>query len=290
MNIMNSAFTVLPMNYNFYLIPGNTYTGSITIANPSDATDNFSYQISITPYSVNSENYQDDIGTISDFSQITNWITVPEPTGTLAPNEKREVNFTIDVPTDAPAGGQYATILVSSDPTKQNSAGISIDSTFALASIIYANVEGETIHSGSIIDNNIPTFSTNVPINISATLENNGNVHETAIFAITVTNNITGEKIFPNDKDQNNHFSEIIMPKTTRFITRQINDLPAIGSIKVEQTIYYDNETSTITKDVTIMPIWSIFLIVFAIASLVILITLKFKRHHRKKVTQPDTL
>ena len=280
---MENAFTLLPMSQNFNLEPGGTYTGSITIVNPVNSTSDFSYSVSVSPYNVIGEEYQADITTISTYSRIVDWITIAEPTGTIAPNEAREIEFTIAVPEDAYAGGQYATIMVTSDPNKQESEGVSINNVFALASIIYADVTGEVTHEGSIIENNVPEFSTVTPVTISALLDNHGNIHENAIFAITATNAITGEAIFPADEDQDNHFSEIVMPETTRFITRQIDNLPFLGIVNVEQTIYYNNEVSTVTKNIIVCPVWFMFLVVLVFMSIISLIIASIKHYHRKR-------
>ena len=281
---MENAFTILPMSQNFTLEPGGTYTGSITIVNPVNSANDFSYSVSVSPYSVIGEDYQADIINTSTFSQIVDWITIAEPTGTIAPNEAREVGFTIKVPENAYAGGQYATILVSQDASRQESEGVSINNVFALASIIYANVSGEVVHESKIIENNVPEFSTSTPISVSALLSNGGNIHETAIVSLSATNNITGEKIFPTEENQNNRFSEIVMPETTRFFSRQIDNLPMVGIVKIEQTIYYGNEKSTTIKDVIICPVWFMLLMSLVLFGVISGIVALFK-HRRKKKT-----
>lgn len=282
---MENAFTILPMSQNFTLVPGETYTGSITVVNPVNSTSDFAYSVSVSPYNVIGEDYQADISNVSAYSKITDWITIDNPTGSIKPNESQEINFTINVPADATAGGQYAAIMVSSDPSKQESEGVSINNVFALGSIIYADVEGEVTHEGSILQNNIPEFSTVTPVAVSALLDNHGNVHENAIFALNVTNALTGEKIFPTDEDQNNHFSEIVMPETTRYITRNIDNLPALGIVKVEQTIYYNNEVSTVSKNIVLCPIWFFFLVALVIFSIIGFIVASVRHHRRKKTT-----
>lgn len=282
---MENAFTILPMSQNFTLNPGETTTGTITIVNPVNSTSDFSYSVSVSPYNVVGEDYQADITNISAYSKIAEWITISEPTGTIAPNESREVEFTITVPENAPGGGQYAAIMVSSNPNQQQADGVSINNVFALASIIYANIDGEITHEGSIIENNVPEFSTTTPVSVSALLDNHGNVHESAIFALNVTNALTGEKIFPTDEDQNNHFSEIVMPESTRFITRNIDNLPMLGIVKVEQTIYYNNAVSTVTKDIIICPVWFFFLVALVVISIIGFIIASVRHHRRKKST-----
>ena len=282
---MENAFTILPMSQNFTLVPGETYTGSITVVNPVNSTSDFAYSVSVSPYNVIGEDYQADISNVSAYSKIADWITIDNPTGSVKPNESQEINFTINVPADAAAGGQYAAIMVSSDPSKQESEGVSINNVFALGSIIYADVEGEVTHEGSILQNNIPEFSTVTPVAVSALLDNHGNVHENAIFALNVTNALTGEKIFPTDEDQNNHFSEIVMPETTRYITRNIDNLPTLGIVKVEQTIYYNNEVSTVSKNIVLCPIWFFFLVALVIFSIIGFIVVSVRHHRRKKST-----
>lgn len=282
---MENAFTILPMSQNFTLVPGETYTGSITVVNPVNSTNDFAYSVSVSPYNVIGEDYQADISNVSAYSKIADWITIDNPTGSVKPNESQEINFTINVPADAAAGGQYAAIMVSSDPSKQESEGVSINNVFALGSIIYADVEGEVTHEGSILQNNIPEFSTVTPVAVSALLDNHGNVHENAIFALNVTNALTGEKIFPTDEDQNNHFSEIVMPETTRYITRNIDNLPTLGIVKVEQTIYYNNEVSTVSKNIVLCPIWFFFLVALVIFSIIGFIVASVRHHRRKKST-----
>ena len=76
-----NAFTVLPMSQRFVLDPGETYTGKITIVNPADATEDFSYKVGVSPYGVVGENYEADLTTDSDYSAIAKWIEIAEPTG-----------------------------------------------------------------------------------------------------------------------------------------------------------------------------------------------------------------
>ena len=102
---MENAFTILPMSQDFTLNPGETVTGSVTIVNPVNSTNDFAYSVSVSPYNVVGEEYQADITNISAYSKIAKWITISEPTGSIKPNESREVEFTITVPEDAAAGG-----------------------------------------------------------------------------------------------------------------------------------------------------------------------------------------
>ncbi len=270
----------MPMGQVFDLEPGKTYSGKITVVNPADATSNFYYKSSIAPYSVIGDDYTADLTTKYDRSLITDWITISNPTGEISPNSSKDVIFTITVPEDAPAGGQYAAITVSSD-NRQTENGAMVQNVFEMASIIYARVAGEITHKGNIIKNEIPGFSSVAPISVGAVISNDGNVHENAIFSLKVSDVFSGKVILPTDEDSG-RYNEIIMPGTTRQIVRNISDLPTMGIIRVSQTIYYNGETSTVEKDILICPIWFIALLSLLIISIITSIIIFFKKHGKK--------
>lgn len=278
----NNSFTVLPMSQQISLTPGETYTGKITVVNPADAEGNFKYKISIFPYAVVGENYEADLATENNRSMITKWIKITEPVGEIAPNESKEIEFTVSVPDDAPAGGQYAAITVASNDEAENVEGVAVQNVFEIASIVYATVAGETKHSGSIIENNVPGFSAVTPVTLSALIKNGGNIHENSTFVIKVSNFFTGEVILPTEDDEG-IYNEVIMPESTRRIERNVSNLPAIGVIKISQTIYYNNEFSTVEKDVIICPIWFMALVLLTLASIVTTIVMMIKKHKKNK-------
>lgn len=281
---MENSFTVKPMSDRFYLEPGKTYEGTVSVINPSDAKEDLIYEVSVSPYSVVGEDYTADLATISNRTEIIKWIEILEPSGRVKPNEVKDVKYTITVPENAPAGGQYATIAVSSKPNLDNTDGVTIENVFELASIVYANVAGETVREGEIIENNVPGFVVSAPITLSALISNSGNVHEDATFLITVSNVFTGEVILPTEEN-NGMYNEVIMPETTREIKREITNLPSLGIVKVKQQIYYQGEYSEVERDVMICPIWFmglVFVTILAIASTVVMIVLRHKK--RKKL------
>lgn len=279
----NNSFTIMPMSQQLILEAGQTYVGSINIVNPANATEDFAYKISVAPYGVSGEDYNADLETATERTQIANWLTIEEPTGKVKPNEVKEVKYTIKVPDNTPAGGQYAAITVTSDSSVSDSEGFAVNNIFEVASVIYATISGETTHAGSILENNVPGFSITTPIETNATIDNQGNIHETAIIRISATNAITGEKIFPQD-EQNDYFSELIMPETTRYFTRELENLPPIGIVKVSQTIYYNGETSVAEKDLIICPIWFIVTIVVVLGAIIGGIIAGIRHHRRKKL------
>ncbi len=277
----SNMFTVTPMSQDIRLEPGKTYTGKITIANPADAKSNFEYRATVTPYTISGENYQADLATVTNSSKIVDWIKIENPTGSIEPNHTLDVNYTITVPKDAAGGGQYATISIGSNTESAKGNGVSVNNIFEMASIIYARVSGEINHGGEILENSVPGFSTVVPVTVTGRLTNTGNVHEAATIIIKATNFFTGEVILPSE-DNEGTYTELTMPDSERFISREISNLPLLGVIKVEQTIYYLGDVKTESKNVIICPIWFMALILLTIGSIVYSI-IRIVKGHRKK-------
>lgn len=285
---MENAFVVTPMSQNFSLEPGRTYNGSITVANSGSATSDFAYKISVAPYSVMGEGYDADLATMSNRSMVVDWIKVENPKGTLKPNETAEINFTINVPETAPAGGQYASLLVTEDAEAASNQGVKVNSVFEIASLIYANVAGETVTDGEILENNIPGFAMTTPVKVGALISNTGNIHQTATTVLEVKNLITGETILPTEQDDGRH-SETIMPETTRRTEYEITGLPVVGVVHVSQTIYYNGISSIEMKDMLICPIWFMVVAFVVICGVIFGGIFGIKTYKRKKSARKIT-
>ncbi len=279
-----STFTVLPMSQTIELKAGEVYEGSITVVNPIGAERDFSYSVSVTPYGVMGEEYQVDFSTQTNASQIIEWITIEEPEGTLKPNETREVKFKVTVPETAPAGGQYAALAVRSVESENESGSVQIENVFEIASVLFARVDGETVHDGAVLENSIPELSVENPAKISATLTNNGNVHEAATTTIVVKDAWSGEVVFPKDDDDVNTYIEYIMPGTTRYATRMVDGMNDLGVYQISQKVEYLGETSEVTQTVLMCPIWFMILAGLTVVTLITTIVGFFRRRKKRKI------
>lgn len=281
MNNIN-VFTVSPMSYNIELAPGQEYINEIVVANPANATQDFNYKIEVSPYAVMGEGYDANFLAETGQTQITEWITIQNPVGVLKPNETARVSFTIKVPETASPGGQYAALLVSSDPGLNNSGDVMVNSVFEMASVIYAKVDGEVVHEGKIVDNIIPGFVTTTPIQVGATLTNSGNVHEIAEVGLEVKSLTSSTIIYPQPGDSG-IISEIIMPGTSRYLTRDIVDISPLGIYEVTQTINYLGDNSKIKQTVMVCPVWFMSLLAVTIIILIVSIVYKIKVYRKRR-------
>lgn len=280
-------FTVMPMSQMMdNLEPGETYTGEITVVNPATAKEDFHYKAYAAPYSVVGTDYGADMASESNYTMIKDWIKIEEPEGVISPNSSKKVKYSITVPKSAPAGGQYAAIMIGQDPDSIESGneGMAVKDVFEMASVIYANVAGETIRDGEIQENNVPQFVLSTPITIGALLTNNGNVHELATVIVEASDLMTGQVIVGPDL-QNNTFTETVMPGTTYYAQRDISEgLPLLGIVRVKQTVRYNGKVSEESKDVIICPIWFMAAVTMIFALIIAIIVMMIRKHRKNKI------
>jgi len=275
------TMTISPPNQRIVLVPGEEFNGSIEVSNSANSPSDLKYSVTVAPYGfVKDENgktdYEDlDVDTVTSYNQMKDWSKLGKDEGTVKPNEVDVVPFVIEVPEDAPAGGQYAAIIVQNDTNsdKESEGDLSIQETVRFASSIFAEVAGETRMKGAILENNIPAFNLSSPLKASSTVRNDGNVHTNAKYTLQVWPLFSDEEVCTNEE---NATESLIMPETERVHIEECN-LPAIGIFRAKQTVEIFGEKSEMEKTILMCPLWLLFLIVFVIVALVIWIVTKVK-------------
>lgn len=266
------SMTVSPQYDRVLLVPGRTYTKAITISNANSSTDNLKYSVLVGSFSETSdESEKDDYGTVdhiskSNYNQIMDWIRLEKEEGEVAPNKSDTVRYTIEVPENAPAGGQYATIIVRDMTGHGGGSGdsnVSIQSIYQFGSIIYAEVAGETKETGEVVDNSVPFLSFGSPLTVSSMVKNDGNVHTDAKYTLQVWPLFSGEEIYSNEEEP---MTSLILPESERMNTLSWEEAPMVGIFKVRQTVEIFGDISTVEKIVIICPLWLLSVIILAIA------------------------
>lgn len=281
------GFSVSPMSSNATLNPGETYHGTFKISEPANG-ETSNYTISVRSYFVN-ENHVGMYGIDSDYSIMPNWITIDSPTkGTVAPNEIDEIAFTIQVPETAPAGGQYAAIIVTLDEPSEDTDGngTALQEIMEIAHIIYAEVSGNTIRQGDIKDVSLNDFVLSGNIKGSAIIENTGNVHGNAKYTLQVFPIFSDEEVYTNEESPE---VRAILPGRTLYNETIWNDTPLLGIFNVIYTVEFEGATAQISRLVIKCPVWLLFIIIFAIAAIIIYFISRAKsRKSRRKLAKTE--
>jgi len=280
---------VSPMSQKILLVPGERFEGTILISNGSSATGDLNFSLEVGAY-----NRSRDEGGIDDYTLVNtkertghnimmDWITLNKKSGVIHPNSQEEISFTIDVPKNAPAGAQYASILVSNEPnnsgaSESDKGGATIKDVTRMVSAIIANVAGQTVEKGSITDNSFPSFLTTGPLEATSMVRNDGNIYTDAEYILQVWPAFSDEEICTNEEKPD---TNLVLPDTERYYMQQCN-LPMVGIFRAKQTVKIFGEVSTLEKTIVVCPLWLMFLIVFVIILIIMWLVLRVKSRKEK--------
>lgn len=275
---IKSGLTVSPPNQKVILVPGESYYGSIKVSSPASSQKDVTYVVEVGSFSERgSEGRKDDYGTVdyiekSAYNQMMDWIVLEKDGGVLSPNTSDIIPFVINVPEDAPAGGQYASLIVRDESSSDAVGnGVSIKSYMQILSIIYAEVAGETRDEGVILENSIPSFMLNSPLNATSRVRNNGNIHTDVGWTLQVWPLFSDEEICTNEEDP---YTTLILPESEMYHIEEC-DLPIMGIFRAKQTVKIFGETSIVEKTVIVCPLWLLFIIIFAVTMLIIWLVMR---------------
>ena len=288
----SNSLTVSPPHQMIALIPGETYDGNLKVSNSSNSDKDSKFSVLVGSYSQKDKEGDSkekvdivDENDRSNYNQIMDCIKLGMEEGTVAPGETVTVPYSIDVPEDAPAGGQYATIIIRDDTNNNEGDGnVSIQNVVQFASIIYAKVAGETRDTGEILENSVPSFLLSSPLETTAAVKNTGNVHTEAEYVLQVWPLFSDEEICTNEENAD---KSLVLPEQEQYYS-QTCELPAVGIFHVKQTVKIFNESSEVEGTLIVCPLWLLFLILFVIIAIIIWIIMKFRSGKSKKTKKEE--
>ena len=281
---VKNSLTVSPPHQSIVLVPGETYQGSIKVSSRASSDRETRYEVLVGSFSEHGgEGAKDDYGTVdyiteSSYNQMMDWIELDETEGVVHPNETNVVPFKIHVPKDAPAGGQYASLIVrDSTPNYSEGEGVAVQNVMQILSIIYAEVAGDTRDEGEVIENAMPSFLLNSPLEATSMVRNNGNVHTMAEYTLQVWPLIGDEEYCTNEENTN---KLLVMPETERYNVQSC-ELPAVGIFRAKQVVKIFGEESVVERTIVICPIWLLSLILLAIIAIIIWLVVRARARSR---------
>lgn len=266
--------SISPMIQRMNLDPDSTYKNSITVYNPS--SNRMKVKMHVEPYSVEDINYAPIYSVRNAYTQIASWVTfLDDEEFFIEPYNSVIVNYAIDVPKDAPGGGQYAVIFADCENAN---AGESVQAEASAGTILIARVNGETRLTGEIKNTKIPRFLLAPPVSATATFTNSGNVDADATMTLKIENYFSGELIYDGSSDP---LEKTILPDTTRELTVSWANVPRLGVLKVTLNTEFMGDAEVKSRIVFVAPIW--FLALIALIILVVIFRVLAKKREDRR-------
>ena len=274
-NKPNTSITISPASSVLELNPGDNYNGKFRITNTGVKA--FDFDLSVSPYSVAGVDYKQDLESDTLRTQISHWIKFKQSRYHLEADQSVDVAYSVEVPTDVPAGGQYAVIFADT-ASSATSSGPAIDTVQRVGMLVYSRIQGDIRQAGSVESFNIPAWYSEPPLTASSLVANTGNVDFDAKYNLTVKT-LFGREVFTSKTELS------VLPDTERAVTLTWDKAPAIGIFNVTETVTVLGKSFATTKLVVILPLCVIIvLLIVVVLGLVALLTAA--RHHRNTKKQ----
>ena len=276
-----TGFMMSPMTQRLTLKPGDTFSNFFFIMNPEENTIPVSYSLSVQGFYRDEDNnaiFED----VEGRSQIANWIKIDSPeSSTLNPGATDRVYYTITVPDNPPAGGQYAAITAISAPIN---SGIMITESVAMNYTIFAEIEGETIRGSEITDLSIPFFLSEGNITASSKVKNTGNVHGTATYTMKVYPLFKDTPIYSNEENPD---KKLVLPDRTMAQETAWENTPGVGIFNVYYKVEFEGgDVQEITRLVIKCPIWLLVVVLLGLTGFILALIKHFKSKKKTPVSQ----
>ncbi|MCL2001941.1 DUF916 domain-containing protein [Candidatus Saccharibacteria bacterium] len=244
------SISLSPGQQRITLNPGETVTAEVTVIN--SGTTEYEFVVYATPYEVApdySGNIFDNPATAR--SQISRWISfagqAKTAPSTLAPNERRVIEFTINVPDSVPAGGQYAAIMAEVVPPPDAGGVVTVR---RVASLLHAHVNGNTLEQGAITERVWRRRYASRQVNTSLTIANTGNTDFVA------ENSLIVQTLFGRTVSETRDPAKLVFPDTSRTFELNWQSKGPVGIYKLTQQSTFLGNTISATRWIVLIPVW----------------------------------
>lgn len=275
------SIVISPPTIEHTLNPGERAEGILKVTN--NGNTDLTFSANVHDFIVEDKNGTPTILTedlLSDKYSGASWIAVTPSTFTVPAQTTKEINYFLQVPLDAAAGGRYAAAIYEPiDLIQVDGTGAGVNTQ--LGSLFYITVAGPVTESAEVISFHAPSFSEYPPVAVTTEIANNSDVHIKPSGNIVIKN-MFGQEIARQDFTGGNIFPEASLLYTNQFFT---DSNFKIGRYTAElSAIYGQNNNLPLTATVSfiIFP-WKIALAAALVVAIAIVIFFLLKRRKNKK-------
>lgn len=272
LNVDSTAISISPLTFELTANPGEIVKNKIKIYNPSDQ-----------PVFINME--AEDFSAVGETGSVVvqeknnktyslaSWVSLSPTEFTLLPNERKIVDFTINIPEEGEPGGHYGSILASiSPPAVSGGSGISQK----VGALVLLSVAGEVNEKLIVKEFTAGKFYEKVPVDFLLRFENLGSVHARPRGFISITN-MLGKKEVDIAFEQKN-----VLPNSIRKINVQWDPPLAIGKYTATLVANYGVTNSPLSAVTSfwVFP-WKTALVILIILIIIIFILVRSRKRLR---------
>lgn len=268
------VMTIVPPTENLVLAPGETAEGTLKVVNDSDETLNFVSMM--RDYVVKDEKGTPEIlppDTLSNKFSAASWIGVSPANFNVAPHQRQELTYFVQVPPNARPGGHYAAVMY--QPTNVIDVKGTGTGVFTyVGTLFYIQVKGDIAEKATVTQFNAKGFSEYGPVKITTVIQNDGDLHIRPTGTITVKN-MLGQVVTSINLEQHN-----IFPEASFLYTNNIGKKWMIGPFYAEFNGTYglNNNLPLVAKFTFFVFPWKIAVIAVLIIVIAVLGYIAYKR------------
>jgi hypothetical protein len=187
--LSRQTVTITPPNVVLKVNPGDKKEGTMGLINDSNAPITFGSQV--FDFVVTDTNGTPEVlpqGTVlNNKYSAASWVALYPPQFTLKPHERINLNYYIQIPSDARPGGHYAAIVFQPLTGGANQgSGAVIQSQ--IAALVYITVSGDVKQGAEVTKFTTPWFQEFGPATITTQIKNQGDLHINPQGTITLKN------------------------------------------------------------------------------------------------------
>lgn len=274
------SLSVTPTLFDVSVNPGQRWQSDIRVVNPNP------YDITVYAQPVLlSASGERGVSTFTPITEtegldatLAEWLEITSEPVVVPQQQTASVPFSVDVPRNAAPGGQYAAVLISTQPPVSDTDGVTrVQTTQAVSSLFFMRVEGEVVEEGQIRAFRAESSFASRPENkFSLRFENQGTVHLQPQGDITVYN-MWGETRGVIPVNQRTEFGKVL-PDSVReynFAWTGEYSLVDIGRYRAEVTLGYGSDQKSFVQRTAyfwVIPIYGLLMTLGAVAVVLLVI------------------
>jgi hypothetical protein len=238
-----SGLAISPPTFELSANPGDTLKNSLRV----DNITNESMEVTVTTRNFSALGEEGGVNLSEDEGEfsLAKWITVSPSSFTIPANESKVFDYTIAIPSNAPPGGRFGSIIFKTAVKPiSGQSGVAVGQE--IGALVFLKVAGEVKENASIASFSVgSSLYDSGPVDFEIRVKNHGNVQIKPIGTITISN-FLGQKIATIPIDEKN-----VLPGAIRKLSSKWDSGLLFGKYNATLSLVYGNGKQVLTASTT---------------------------------------